>query len=168
MNNVFLIGMPGSGKSAVADVYSDFYGEQSFDTDELIEREYGAISAIFSAHGEQYFRSKETEKLKEACAFSDCFIATGGGLPMREENVRLMKANGKIVYLRTKLETLARRLSGDNTRPLLVGDNGAKLKTLYEQRTPIYESIADIIIDTDGFTPEEIIIDIFREVNRGK
>lgn len=165
MSNVFLIGMPGCGKSSVADVFAEFYGEQSFDLDAVIQNEYGDISRIFAERGEEYFRGLETQTLKRLCEYNDCFIATGGGCAMRAENVEIMKANGVIVYLRAREQTLLNRLKGDTTRPLLFGDNGDKLKKMYRERTPVYERIADIIVDTDSDEPEEIIKDIFKEVD---
>ena len=82
---------------------------------------------------------------------------------MREENVRIFKKSGKIVYLRTMLETLLKRLDGDTSRPLLLGDRKERLTKLYNERSHIYESVADVIIDTDCLTPEEILEKIFGE-----
>ena len=75
---------------------------------------------------------------------------------MRKANTALLKQNGKIVYLRTDVETLLKRIEGDDTRPLLLGDARGKLQKLYDERTPVYERAADLIIDTDGQKPEEI------------
>jgi len=168
MNNVILIGMPGSGKSTVAEVYRQKYSELVFDTDEIIEREHGEINKIFAEHGEQYFRDLETQTLKRVCAEQDCFISVGGGCVLREENVRIMKSDGnKIVYLRTKLSTLVERLKNDTSRPLLKGDTEVRLKKLFNERSAIYERVADITVDTDGLTPEQIFDNILTKL-RGK
>ena len=153
MNNIILIGMPACGKTTVASVY----GKNVYDTDAYIESAHGNISDIFANHGEEYFRKLETEAIKNICTNDECIISTGGGAVLREENVRLFKQSGKIVYLRTKIETLLKRLEGDASRPLLMGDRRERLTKLYNERTPIYERVADIIIDTDGLTPEEVL-----------
>lgn len=157
MNNVILIGMPGCGKSTVAEVFDWKCHEQVYDTDGIIESKHGKISEIFSEYGEKYFRDLETETLKRVCAEHGCFISVGGGCVLREENVRIMKSDGnKVVYLRTTLKTLEERLKNDNTRPLLQGDAKKNLKKLYGERAQIYERVADITVDTDGLTAEQI------------
>lgn len=169
MNNVFLIGMPGCGKSTVAEVFDRKYHEQVYDTDACIVSEHGEISKIFEEYGEDYFRNLETEIIKRLNDIEyDCFISVGGGAVLREENVRIMKSDGnKIIYLRTKLSTLEERLKNDTTRPLLMGDLKKRLKKLYAERSAIYESVADVTVNTDGRTPEEILKDIFIAL-RGK
>lgn len=159
MNNVILIGMPGSGKTTI----SNLYGKNVWDTDAYIESFHGNISDIFAKYGEKHFRDLETEAIRYICNKDKCFISTGGGAVLRKENVRLFKQSGKIVYLRTKLETLLNRLDGDTSRPLLLGNRKEQLTKLYNERTPIYESVADIVIDTDGLAPEEILKKIFGE-----
>ena len=81
---------------------------------------------------------------------------------MREENVRIFKKNGKIVYLRATLDTLIARLEGDRTRPLLKGDINERLTKLMNERSELYERVADVIIDTDDLTPEQILAKIFK------
>ncbi len=157
MKNVILIGMPGSGKTTVMNTYKSKYKKNVFDTDELIEREHGRISEIFMRYGEEYFRNLETEAIKRVCRETEAFISTGGGSVLREENVKLFKESGKVVYLKTSLDTLLKRLDGDDTRPLLKGDRFARLQKLYEERTPVYGRVADIIVDTDGLDPNAVL-----------
>ncbi len=163
MNNIILIGMPACGKTTVASAY----GEKVYDTDAYIESIYGRISDIFANYGEDYFRKLETEAIKSICANDGCIISTGGGAVLCEENVHLFKQSGKIVYLRTKIETLLKRLVGDTSRPLLLGNRAERLAKLYTERTPIYERVADIIVDTDGLTPEEVLNRIIHQ-NSGR
>lgn len=153
--NIILIGMPGSGKTSVAEEYKK-RGGKVFDTDRLIEEEYGNISEIFSTRGEEYFRTLETEVIKKVCKKDDILISTGGGSVLKAENVELFKKSGKIVYLETSLKELSRRLEKDETRPLLKGGVD-KLRLLYEARTPIYERVADIKIKTDGLSVSEVL-----------
>lgn len=157
--NIVLAGMPASGKSTVARVLSKLTGREVYDTDEKIVERYGAISEIFAQYGEAAFRNLETEEVKKACALDNLIISTGGGCILRGENVELLKnggAGGKIVYLRTSIDALLSRVNGDGTRPLLQGGAEQKMKKLFEERTPVYERVADFTIDTDGLTPEEI------------
>ena len=166
MNNVILIGMPGSGKTTVANACKQLYGMPVYDTDEYVEARHGAISGIFEKYGEEHFRKLETDAVREICKKENCFISTGGGCVMREENVRLFKDSGKIVYLKTSKSTLIKRLEGDSSRPLLAGNKAERLGELFEKRTPVYERVADIIVDTDGLTPREILETIFDKIGR--
>ena len=165
MRNVIFIGMPGCGKTTIINLCKQIYGKQVCDTDEYIESFYGKISDIFAKFGEEYFRKLETDAVREICKKDNCFISTGGGCVMREENVQLFKDSGKIIYLRAKTETLLKRLEGDNSRPLLVGNREERLLELFNKRSPIYESVADIVIDTDGLTPNEVVEKIFSKLN---
>lgn len=153
--NIVLAGMPGCGKSTVARILGKKLGFRVVDTDELIVEKYGAISDIFEKFGEECFRNFETQVVKDIASYDNCIVSTGGGCLLREENRTLFKSYGKIVFLRTQLATLSQRLAGDTTRPLLKGDMQSRLHKLMEERAPIYENSADIVIDTDTLTPEE-------------
>ena len=159
MKNVIFIGMPGCGKTTVISLYKQM-GKEVWDTDEYIESLHGKISDIFMKFGEEHFRKLETEAVREICKKENCFISTGGGCVMCEENVRLFKDSGKIVYLKAGIDTLLKRLEGDNSRPLLVGNKEERLTELFNRRAPVYERIADIVIDTDGLTPKEVLENI--------
>ena len=89
---------------------------------------------------------------------------------MREENVELLRKNGVIVYLRTGVSTLVKRLLGDEDRPLLKGEDGLekRLISLLEVRTPIYERVASYVVDTDGKTPQELALEILGHVRDKK
>ena len=160
MNNIILIGFMGSGKSSVGRYMEESEGFALIDTDEYIEKQQNdSISNIFANKGEEYFRNLETECIKELIALNTdmTVISVGGGLPMRGENQKLLKELGKIVYLRATVDTLVSRLMGDTTRPLLKGgDLRQKITELFEKREATYEGIADIVIDTDNYSPKEI------------
>ena len=163
--NVVLCGMMGCGKTAVSEAYSRVYGVKKVDTDAVIVDRYGEINAIFATQGEKAFRDIETDITKEvASSFSDAVISLGGGCVLRSQNVEALRQTGKIFYLRTRADTIIKRLKGDSTRPLLQGDLEDRVNTILANRSSIYESVADYIIDTDGLTPEEIAQRIRAEI----
>ncbi len=158
--NIILEGFMGSGKSTVADILSDKLMLELLDTDEAIEDAEGrSISEIFDQEGEDAFRDMETELLKtiENEHFREMVISLGGGLPLREKNRELLKKCGKVIYLRTSPETVYERLKGDDTRPLLRGEDPLdRIRSLQEDRRERYEAAADLIIDTDELSPLEV------------
>lgn len=158
--NIILAGMPACGKSSVSRALSLLTGREVYDTDQKIVEKYGAINEIFAQYGEAAFRNMETEEVKKASALDNLIISTGGGCVLREENVDFLKKSGKIVYLRASLQTLLSRVNGDNTRPLLKGGAEQKMKALFAERSPIYIWVADIVINTEGKTVEEIAKEI--------
>ena len=130
------------------------------DTDKVIEKEQDmSISDIFSKYGEPYFRSLETDCLEKLIQIArEQIISVGGGLPLTEANGPLLKELGKVVFLRVKPETVQKRLKGDKTRPLLQGNNPReKIRELLVIRNPIYEECADVVIDVDGLTFEQVL-----------
>ena len=108
------------------------------------------INEIFQRKGEDYFRTCETNALKELQTRQGIIISCGGGMPMRDENVDLMKQNGKIVLLTATPETVYNRVKYSNQRPLLNGNmNVEYISDLMAKRQDRYESIADIVVSTD-------------------
>ena len=157
--NVVLCGMMGVGKTTVGKCLAQALGLRWVDTDERIVEKHGEISTIFEQFGEEYFRALETGIVKELVQEDGLVISVGGGLVLKEENVSLLKRNGKILYLRASVETLVGRLTADTTRPLLKTDEESlteRIEKLLTARAPIYEGVADFTVDVDGKTPEEI------------
>ena len=115
--------MMGCGKTTVARALSKRLGWQIVDTDEWIVQRYGKISDIFERQGEAYFRGLETEAVRALSCLGNTVVSVGGGLVLKRENVRLLKEQGKLVYLQATKATLLARLQGDTTRPLLAGDS---------------------------------------------
>lgn len=157
--NVVLIGFMGSGKTTVGLKLSYGLRRAIEDTDKLIEKKEGrTIKEIFADDGEEYFRSCETELLKQLCETEkNKIISVGGGTPIRPENRELLKKLGIVVYLRNKPETAYRRLRYDTSRPLLACANPLeRIHGMLAERGPVYEECADLIIDTDTMNIEEI------------
>ncbi len=152
-DNIILIGFMGSGKTFIGKNLAAQWEVELLDTDSYIEQQKGCtIAEIFAAEGETSFRQLETACLEALLADQQKkVIATGGGLPMTAANRPRLRQLGTIVYLQTSSAEVMRRLRGDNTRPLLKGgDTLNKIEQLMKQRIPVYEQIADIIINTEG------------------
>ena len=161
--NLILCGMMGAGKTTIGIKIAELTGRRWYDTDGLIEDKYGKISDIFEYYGEAHFRKLETEIVKDLAKQDDLVISTGGGLVLKKENNEVLQKNGKIVFLRATLDTLAKRLKVDGNRPLLQTSTESirdRLARLMAERSPIYEHVADYIVDVDGKMPDEIAKEI--------
>lgn len=162
-DNIILIGFMGSGKSSVGKLLAKHLNYHFHDTDEMIEAREGiTIRKIFSRYGEDFFRDLETTLLLSLkYALEKTVLSTGGGMPIAEMNAKILHTMGQVVYLRTSKSTILNRLSADTTRPLLKGESMKdSVEKLLSERTSIYESVADIIIDTDDKSIEEIVKEI--------
>lgn len=169
-NNIILIGFMGSGKTSVGIKLSYQLKRTMIDTDKWIEqKQKRTVSEIFAESGEEAFRMMETECLKELVRIADKqIISVGGGLPLRSENHMLLKKLGTVFYLKASPETIYERLKLDTTRPLLqVADPQERIYTLLEQRAPIYESCADVILEVSNRSFDEILEQI-NKVLRGR
>lgn len=158
--NIVLIGFMGSGKSTVGKYISDEYGMDFIDTDTFIEERAGkSISQIFADEGEATFRKIETDTLAYLNDnLYNAVIATGGGMPLRPENAKLLKEIGKVYYLFASEKTIYERVKDDHTRPLLqCEDPFNKICELMGQRRPVYEAVSDMEIDTDEHDMPAII-----------
>ena len=145
--NIILTGMPGSGKSTVGRLL-EIDGFSFVDTDEEIVRRCGcAIKDLISEKGEKYFRDKETEVIKDVSSKGCQIISTGGGVILRQENVKALKRNGKIFFINADFA----RLCPTDDRPL--SDTADKLKKLYDERIDIYKATADVVVP-DMETPD--------------
>ena len=143
MKNLYLIGFMGAGKSTIA----------------------RAITDIFAAHGENYFRDLETELLRSFSESTGYVVSCGGGSVLRDENAALMKENGCIVFLRATPETIYERVKDSTNRPILNGNmNVEYIRELMEKRRPRYEAVADICVDTDGKDVDAISEEILKAV----
>lgn len=140
----------GAGKTTIGRLIAKQMGMTFYDTDHEIERKTGVrIPLIFELEGESGFRKRETAAIEELSQLNNIVLATGGGAVLLPENRELLKKHGKIIYLRGSVHDLWLRTRNDKTRPLLQGGNiKQKLEQLYIERNPIYEALADYIVDT--------------------
>lgn len=162
-DNLILIGFMGAGKTTVGRQLAKMLQYDFIDTDAYIEKKTGmAVSDIFAEKGEAYFRKLETDVLSELLVtVKHTVFATGGGMPLREENVRLLRLMGSCVYLCASAEETFRRLHGDTKRPLLRGENpNERISKLLAERKPLYEACSDIYIETD----EKTVVAIAEEI----
>ncbi len=147
--NLILIGYMGSGKTTVGKEISKRTGMPFFDTDQLLEEKFSqSVSEMFETHGEDWFRKQETELYRQLSFLNGCVIATGGGVVKNPRNIRFLKENGQVFFLNPPFLELQKRLEADTTRPLL--RNSGRMKTIYDERLPSYQSSADAVIQSIG------------------
>lgn len=143
MQNIVIIGMPGSGKTAVSTMLAERLGRKIFDTDTIVSEKAGmTIPEIFAAQGETGFRKLETEATAEVGKLSGNIISTGGGVVTVADNYELLHQNGVIVWIERDTNKLAR-----DGRPISLSSD---LNELYAARLPLYERFADIKADNNG------------------
>jgi shikimate kinase len=152
-SNIYLIGMPGSGKSTIGRSLAKTLQMTFVDADHALTARTGvAIATIFELEGEAGFRQRETSLIADLCACENTLVATGGGVVLSPENRQLLHQTGVVVYLKAKLDDLWTRTKNDNKRPLLRADNPrAVLSSLLDLREPLYAEIADLVVETAGY-----------------
>jgi len=153
--NLILTGMRGSGKSKLGSLLGRMLGRRFVDIDDLIEeKERKSIPALVASRGWKYFRMLERKAVKKIMSVRGTVIATGGGTLMNEQNLRMLKKNGKIIFLKCPLKIIRRRIAESITRPSLTGKKSFldELEEIYEKRKGKYQSIADATIDTSQQT----------------
>ncbi len=165
MKNIVLTGFMGTGKTEVGRLLARRLGYKFIDADSVIEEEQKIpITEIFKRFGEPYFRDIESNLIKRLSEMEGVVISTGGGAVLREENMNNLRKKGVIVCLMASPETIFERTKNDTSRPLLqVQDPLQRIRELLEFRRPFYEK-ADIMIDTDGKTPQEVTEEIIKKI----
>ncbi len=165
--NISLIGMPASGKTTTAQKLKELLDNYVLiDTDEkIVQNENMSINDIFASKGEEYFRRKETEVLKEILKGNNQIISTGGGIIKSNENIKILKEKSTVIYLEADLETLYERAKKNTERPLLNDcDIKNKLENLLKERKEKYKQ-AHYIIDIREKTPEITAKEITEKIN---
>lgn len=149
MNNVTLIGMPGVGKSTLGVVLAKVMEYQFLDADLLIQKEEKRrLSLIIQEEGIEGFKAIEN-RVNASIEAENTVISTGGSVVYCEEAMQHLKSIGKVVYLKLSLKELSKRLGNLKGRGVVLKD-GQTLKDLYEERIPLYEKYADIVVDEEG------------------
>ncbi len=163
MKNVILIGMPGAGKSTVGVVLAKRLGYTFLDSDLVIQQKYGKLlHELISEHGVEGFWKIEND-VNAGLTCDRTVIATGGSAIYGAEAMEHLRSIGTVVYLRLTLPQIEERL-GDLTERGVTLREGQDLKALYEERTPLYEKYAHVIIDCDGQRVRELVTRIEREI----
>lgn len=166
--NILLIGFMGTGKTTVSRVLANDMKLQEVDMDKyIVDNQKMPITEIFSKHGEEYFRRIETECLIEIQKEKGKIVSCGGGAVLKDENVEHMKKGGVIVLLTATPETVFNRVKDNNDRPILNGNmNIEYIEQLMNKRKDRYLEVADVIIETDNKTPEEISKEIVCRIDK--
>ena len=159
---IILIGPMGSGKTTIGKSLAQKLSLEFRDTDSVIEkREQKTVSQIFIEDGEDAFRAIEREVLKEELRGSDTVLALGGGAPISAEAQSALQAiESHVVYLDISLANVAPRIGFNRDRPLLLNNPRGQWQTLMEARRPIYESVADTVVDVNKRSQSEIVAQI--------
>ena len=166
--NLVLIGFMGSGKTTIGRRCAHRMGFQFRDSDSVIELRYKlTIPEIFEQYGEAQFRSWESEVIHDLSRCSKMVIATGGGAVLDTNNVARLKRSGILLLLKSDPEEILARCALRNNRPLLAmaDDPLERIQTLMSTRNPLYESAADIIVDTTGSMRDETVSKVLTEYN---
>ena len=163
--NIILIGMPGCGKTTLGTELSEVLGYGYIDSDSVIvAREGKRLNEIIAEVGREALLDIEAKINSELCA-SRCVIATGGSVVYRDSAMQKLKTMGKVVYLKLPYEVIERRL-GDLVKRGVALKEGYTLKDLYEERTPLYEKYADVVVELKGRSVAESVQEILRELRK--
>jgi shikimate kinase len=167
---VTLIGYRGTGKTSVAPPLAHRLKFESIDADAELERHAGqTIREIFDAEGEAGFRARERALLAELLLGDRLVIAAGGGAVIDPETRKRMQSAGSVVWLRARIETIERQIAADpatrDRRPNLTVDGGRReIESLLVVREPFYRETANITVDVDGRTVDEIVAEILQAI----
>lgn len=169
--NIVLIGYMGTGKSSVGVRLASALSASFVDTDQEIERKVQmTIKELFQVQGEEVFRTMETNLLKEyEYNLSNAVLSTGGGMPLRAENAKLLRHIGDVIFLKTSKEVTYQRVKHDTTRPLLQCANPIEaIEQMLKIREPIYEECANFVVETDGKSIEDLVNEILSVTKHSK
>ncbi len=149
--NLYLVGLPGAGKSTLGRQLARRLDKQFLDADRELERTLGVtIPTIFEIEGEASFRDREEATLAELVLRTGIVLATGGGVVIRPGNRVRLRGNGTVVYLHAEPATVFHRVHASRHRPLLnTPDKLARLEELYRNRDALYREVADVVVESD-------------------
>lgn len=153
---VVLVGPMGAGKSTVGSLLAESWGVSARDTDADVERAEGrSVAEIFVDSGEDHFRALERAAVAAALTEHDGVLSLGGGAVM-DQTTRAELGGHRVVFLRVGLGEAVKRVGLGSSRPLLLGNVRSRIKALLDERAPIYESVATVVVDTDALDPGEV------------
>ena len=157
MTRVLLVGLMATGKSTVGQAIADATGWPCVDNDVLLERSTGQTAAqILAEHGEQRLREAESDVLTLLVSMPGPFVAgVAAGTILDARDRERIRAGGHVVWLRTSVATIVRRVAGQSGRAWLDDDPEAVLTAMAAERSPLYEAVADQVLDMDRLTPEQ-------------
>lgn len=164
--NIMLIGFMGSGKTTVSKKLSEMLEMKCIEIDEYIKKEQGMpISDIFEKFGEKHFRDLESKAIENLKKSTGNIVSCGGGVVLRSRNIEAMKSQGKNVLLMASPKTLLDRVKGSDERPILNGNMDVDfIESLMKKRQEKYLDLADIIVDTDKKSVEEVCEEIIKKL----
>jgi len=166
-DNVILVGFMGAGKSSVGRILATRLGRCFVETDEMITAMEGRpIPEIFADKGEAHFRALEDQAVQLLALKRGDVIATGGGLPCREDRVEALRAIGTVVWLSGDFAALYERALRGGDRPMLSGRTREQAAALYETRKPFYAK-AGLTVDTTGLNPDQVAAEVLKAL-RGR
>lgn len=161
-----LVGPMGAGKSTAAALLAARWGLRVRDTDQDIETAEGReISEIFVDGGEEHFRALEREAVRAALAEHDGVLALGGGAVLDPGTQELLRGH-RVVFLNVGMADAVKRVGLGVGRPLLLGNVRSRVKALLDERGPVYRSVATVVVDTDGKSPEEVADEVAAAVEQ--
>jgi shikimate kinase len=171
--NIILVGFRCSGKTSVGKALAKELDREFFDTDILIERHSGcSVDLLIEKKGWENFRDIEREVIGEVSMKDNLVIATGGGIVMNQENIRNLKKNGWVIWLKAEEDTIRKRMTRDdkvgNARPPIMGsDSLEEIHKVLKIRKPLYNSMCDMSVDCDTISVDEIMDSIVKVLPEG-
>ena len=164
INQIYLVGAMGSGKSTMGRLLAKKLGLPYFDLDKLIEdQEKMSISNIFQKQNEKYFRDLESNILEQYSEESNFVISTGGGCVLRDRNLNILR-KGLVIYLKISIETQFERVKNRTHRPLLNNITKDTLVQLDKERGSVYSGISSIEVDVSNLDKEDVLSTIIRRL----
>lgn len=167
MSNIFLIGPMGAGKTTIGKLLASELAYDFLDSDREIEKRAGAdISWIFDVEGEEGFRKREANIIKDLSQGNRAVIATGGGAVLSEETRKLLKSHGFTAYIYAPLDILLERTAQDKSRPLLqVEKPEENFKKILEEREDLYKEVANIALDSHRLSSKQVVSQIIKALD---
>lgn len=163
-----LIGTMGAGKTTVGRLVADALGVGFADSDALVEERAGkSVQDMFVDDGEQAFRALEREVVAAALDGHDGVLSLGGGAVLDPTTQALLAAH-QVVFLRVGLAEAVKRVGLGVGRPLLLGNVRSRVKQLLDERTPVYEGLARVVVETDGRPPQDVAAEVLAALTGGE